>query len=273
MKVAVVTSCSAQGWQKYGKRCVETFLKFWPIEVDLYLVSEDDIDTSSLRYMANLIPRRFQPVDLNASADARAFMERHKENPKAHGYPKRDPSTWRQRQDPRDYLFRYDAYKFCKKVFAIELVAGMHRPDVLIWLDADTVTHAPVPMSLIDSVLHPDAHIAALMRSGYHSECGFVVYNLRHSYTRVFISTFAKLYATDDVFKINEWHDSFVFDWLCENMKMKMAPIPSKDKSHPFAHSELGLYMDHLKGARKNYTWSPDHPKFGTKGHMPWRRK
>jgi len=70
-----------------------------------------------------------------------------------------------------------------------------------------------------------------------------------------FWEMFVGLYNNDGLFTLQEWHDSFIFDHcrrIFENRGMINHNItPRIIKGHPFINSNLGLYMDHLKGARK----------------------
>lgn len=241
----VVTSCSLEGWRKYGERFVETFYKFWPTHVTLHLVSEDDLPISNDVLL-------FQRL---GQSEAWRWYDENSKNFKwtrgDSGTPR--PSGVAPRWITRSgYNFRFDAYKFSKKVFAIELVAGLVKTGRLMWLDADTLTHAPVPSELPAHLLPSSYALSCLSRVGYHSECGFVGYNLDHTQTSRFIKEFSKLYTSGAVYNLAEWHDSWVFDWLRNKTLTPTYNIPHKSKGHPFINSELGKYLDHLKGSRKD---------------------
>lgn len=274
MPVTVVTSCSLRGWKEYGLRFVDTFHKFWPEKIALHIVSEDPLT------IPNEIKKRREIVtwDLEASDPmAKLFYTRHKDNKKCRGQL---PSASGARQailmghkygvapgQSTAYNFRYDAWKFSKKPFAIKLVAdcmiGGGNKTHLIWVDADTVTFAPVPFEMLERMPPAEFALACLDRGIYHSECGWIGYNLAHPGAHRFITEFANLYYTDQVFALKEWHDSWVFDWHRRRTKVPSYHIPHKNSGHPFVFSELGTYMDHLKGARKTGGVSHDHPRFG----------
>lgn len=250
-KVTVVTSCSAVGWQQYGERFVHSFNKYWPDDVDLHIVSED-----KLEWKPSKPPKRTIILwPLHSSTKANSFLTRH--DPHAWvrgdaGDPNRPAGVaahWR--PNSGKHCFRHDAYKFCKKVFAIELIADFVKEGKLFWIDSDVVTFAPVPASLFESTLPRGYALSCLARQGYHSECGYVGYNLDDPAATKFITAFADLYSSDEVFQLAEWHDSWVFDWLRNKLLTSTWNIPHKSKSHPFINSDLGLYMDHLKGNRK----------------------
>jgi hypothetical protein len=172
--------------------------------------------------------------------------------------------------------FRWNAVRFAYKVFSVALCANNISSGWMIWIDADTHTHSPVPLQWLEKVCPSTAMISYLGRGEkYHSECGWVAYNLDHPETRNFIADFVNMYNTDRIFKEQEWHDSYIWDLVRRKYKdnhefFNLNPSYN-DKGlagHPFINSELGLYMDHAKGDRKNLGHSkpkevvshPDHP-------------
>ena len=244
--VAVVTSFSLAGWHKYGSRFVATFNEFWPKEVDLHLVSEDEF------HVEQDGGRNIKVWNLYDSNVASPFLIKYQDEAWAHGNSKTQlPPGVRGWANRNGYCFRHDAYKFSKKVFAIELVARKIRAKKLFWIDADVVTFAPVPETFFSLALPAEYALSYLGRTDYHSECGFIGYDLRNAVALRFIRGFAKLYSSGEVFKLEEWHDSWVFDWLRKETAIPAFSIPHGSNHHPFINSMLGKYMDHLKGNRK----------------------
>ena len=129
----------------------------------------------------------------------------------------------------------------------------------MIWIDADTHTHSPVSLEWLATVCPQDSLASYLGRGeNYHSECGWVAYNLEHPHTRQFIQDFVNMYISDDIFKLKEWHDSYIWDqvrkrYQTENKFFNLNPIADSKglAGHPFINSELGRFMDHMKGDRK----------------------
>jgi hypothetical protein len=269
-KISVVTSCSAKGWSEYGKRFVQTFLQHWPAEVDLYLVTED-LPESAVTSRSWLRP--FQVYHLWRSSEAaNSFHLRHKDNLRAQGLESvpRQAAVRHKKRVKDGYDFRLDAYKFSKKVFAIELVAKLVGEGRLFWVDADVVTFAPVPIDALHRLLPADKSLSCLDRGEYHSECGFVGYNLDRPDTLKFIQGFASLYAEDEVFGLDEWHDSWVFDWLRHTLQVPTYSIPHLSRRNPVANSELSKFCDHHKGRRKEIGRSPKSERLIKDGTAYW---
>ena len=157
--------------------------------------------------------------------------------------------------------FLWDAVRFSNKVFCIiNAIRNSNDYDYVVWLDADTYTFNPVPISLFENLLKDHTMLTYLGRGDIYPECGFVGYNLKHTEIQNFVNDWEKLYVTDEVFKLLEWHDSYVF-WYLTKKYRKESPYEIKVNDigywkgvkghHVFVNSELGLYMDHMKGNRK----------------------
>ena len=246
MKYTVITTFNQSGLDTYGQRMIDSFEQYWPTDVDLVVYAE------------NCRPRTTRPnvstVNLLANSPGlRSFVQRHANNDLAHG-----------RAGPPDVFnpkkqFRWDAVRFSYKVFSVALGASMLSDRWMIWLDADTRTHSVVDHAWLSRVCPQDAMISYLGRGeSYHSECGWVGYNLDNSGTRMFIDDFRSMYDTDEIFKHPEWHDSYIWDTVRKRYQSdhKFHNLNSawQDKNlagHPFINSDLGLCMDHAKGSRK----------------------
>ena len=251
MDYTVITTFNQAGLELYGQRMIDNFEKFWPQSVKLKVYAE------------NCRPRvsrsNTEILDiLEVSSACREFVERHKNNPQAHGGLGSD----NQAVYVKNKAFRWQAVRFCFKVFALQHAVNNTESDRLIWLDADTVTHTPVPLEWLGSVC-PDGVLASYLgrTDQYHSECGWIGYNLHDALTRPFIDSVTGLYITDELFNYPEWHDSFLWDIIRKQYRDELKanffninpdPDTKGRAKHPFINSELGRYMDHMKGDRKD---------------------
>ena len=247
MKYTVITTFNQAGLDTYGQRMIDTFERFWPEDVDLLVCAENcqpRVNRSNVRV-----------VDLLANSPAlRDFIQRHENNDLAHG-----------RAGPPDVFnpkkqFRWNAVRFCYKVFATAACTEQTPNGWLIWIDADTHTHSTVTLDWLNAVCPRDSMASYLGRGErYHSECGWVAYNLDHPATRDFVRDFVGMYMDDSIFNEREWHDSYIWDVIRKRYQAQHRFYnlnPSVDDKglagHPFINSELGRVMDHVKGKRKN---------------------
>lgn len=243
-KYSVVTTFHKPGYDLYGKRMINTFIKNWPKDVTLYVYHQDVVPTESA---PNVVMR-----DLNQVVELTAFKEKWKDDPKARGWT--DDSTKRHDDKRQKIGFRWDAIRFSHKVYAIFDCARSCNSDVLYWMDADTVCHSPITLDFIAERAPANIDIGFLGRKGKYSECGLYSMNLRSERTQAFLKEFQRVWddAENGIFKMEEWHDSYVFD----EVRLKMPELKSYDWSshlitgegHPLINSAWGAYLDHLKG-------------------------
>lgn len=167
-----------------------------------------------------------------------------------------DASDWlgefkqRHRHRPT-HNYRFDAVRFAHKVAAIEQAFRIGTADVLVWLDADCVTHAPVTEAWLAGLLG-DADFGYLRRARKYPECGFVMIR-RNEAGAEFVRTLVELYRSDRLFDLAEWHDSWAIEHVRRELGIRCVSLSgdAEDTGHPLVNGPLGACLDHLKGKRK----------------------
>ena len=248
----VLTTFHADGYKKYGRRMIQTFLDNWPSDIQL-MVYPEDCEVSESAENLRVIPLHENVPELVA------FKERWKNDPKARGevaIPPIIPGNKKQ----AGIGFRWDAIRFSHKVYSVFHAAKNCNTDLLFWMDADMVCHSPVPHHFIDNMMPDDVGLGYLGRERKFSECGLYCMNLRNPTTLNFLAEFQRNYDSGDLFKMKEWNDCWVFDesrayiqkrnpqWKQYNWSSGLI----KGEGHPLINSAWGAYLDHLKGKRKD---------------------
>src|SRR6478752_10819077 len=160
----VVTSYAQRHWEGYAKRCVDTFQQHWDCRVSMKALEDADL--------------------LASSSWLREFKARNEHRP-THNY-------------------RFDAVRFAHKIAAIEIAYRESVRDVLVWMDADCVTHAPVDVEWLEGLLG-DAEFAYLPRTTKYPETGFMMFRRCEMVTE-FLRRVVALYESDLIFTLDEWH-------------------------------------------------------------------
>ena len=252
--ISVVTTCNREGWEQTGRRMAQSFRLRWPAEIPLILYAEGfepDVDGIEVRALPTWQAE---------------FKARHRLRPNANG------------NGGLRYDFRQDAVKFSHKVAALT-DAGMAMQDgILIWLDADTMTHEHVTRDWLDGLFRSDAALAWLDRTNCYPECGFVMFRCSHRAHHELMTAFRGIYASDEVFRLKETHDSFVLQHLVGDMVMRgLMPLPhslsgeARRWHHPFVGGPLGAKLDHMKGDRKNAGRSSRRDLMRPRAESYWR--
>lgn len=246
--LTIITGWSPKGWTEYAWRFYETFEAFWPNQVKLIAYGEE----RPSRPMPRCEFRSLENIP-----GCMAFLQRYQGNAQANG---REPAaSWKERERQAGYSFRFDAWKFCRQGFIPWHAAQTLETPLMAWLDADVVTHKPVPRGAIERLLPADMDLAYLGRGAKHSEIGFQLYRLRpDDKSRLavikMLNTFKSIYETAKVFELQEWHSAYVFDiarrhW--EHSGLRTLNLTPNGTGHVWFQSPLRQWLDHLKGSRK----------------------
>lgn len=248
MKYSVVTTFHQKGYELYGKRMINTFLQNWPKEVTLYVYHENFIPEEKAD---NLVTRDL----LESSSHLVDFKRTWKDVPKANGFMS---DTTVKVNDKRAMKgFKWDAVRFAHKVYAIFHSAKNCNSDVLFWMDGDTVCHSPITIDFIKKMAPENIDLGFLGRKNKYTECGLYSLNLTSPVVNQFLANFQLMYdnAEEGIFKLREWHDSYVFDQVRAKFpglrEYNWSAGLIEGEGHPLINSEWGAFLDHLKGDRK----------------------
>ncbi len=244
----------------YGQRFIESFAKQVDKRITLLVYAEDCSPTNPDPNQITILDAKQNLPKLNA------FKERWANDPRANGIP---PDEIKARR-PRDWhkKFKWDAIRFANKVYAV-FDACQRSTDWCVWMDADTFVHSPWSYEQFLSLLPSDKWLTYVGRgkgSQTWPECGFYGLNLKDTICQDFLKEFERVYQDPEngIFKLEEWHDSFVFGNILNAMKdyypevldysaeMYIRTAKTGGGGHPLINSVLGTWIDHMKGDRKN---------------------
>lgn len=232
-----VTSFSLEGYKAYGKDCVDTLEKYFPGRIVVYAEGE--------------IPRhpKAEIRDFFAIKGVAEYLDRIKTHPGTDG------------RSGGGYDFRYDANKFCRKVFAQDAVFDEDR--YVFWFDADCVVKKEIPESLLVSLVSGCA-LTYLGRKQTYTETGWLGFNTLHPGFQVFRSKYLDYFLSGRIFsQLKGWHDCIAFDYAKEGVSGNNLTPNGSGYGHVIQESPMGEYVAHLKGPRK---FSDKHKRDAFKG-------
>jgi len=198
--IKFVTSFSDEGYKKYGKTMLESFLKHWPGSIDIYIEGnpnkKDFVSKNNPRvHYKNLLKI---PGSSQVLAALSCFSM-------TKGYFRADM--------PMNY--KYNAYKFVRKIFA-QCVAGTDFDGYLFWIDADTIIDAPLTENYFRMMFEGGEFMVYLGRPTWHTCASFVGWNMAHEQNESFWMTYFDLIVSGRFLLLPEWHDSFLLDIVRE---------------------------------------------------------
>lgn len=259
-QITVVTTFHKEGLDLYGQRFLDSFAEHVDKRIKLLVYAED---------CTPIVDPMCENITVLNAKDAlpklNAFKERWRNVPKANGTP---PPEIKARR-PRDWnkAFKWDAVRFANKTYAVYDACAKSK-DWCVWMDADTFIHNTWTYKEFKDLLPEDKWITYVGRgkgSQTWPECGFYGMNLNHPVCHEFLKEFERVYedADNGIFTLEEWHDSFVFGHILNNMKRDFPNVLDYSESmylreaktggggHPLINTVLGTWMDHMKGDRK----------------------
>ena len=259
-QITVVTTFHPAGLSKYGQRMIDSFALNIDKRIKLLVYAEDCKPV-------NPDPSRIEILDAKAALPKlNAFKSTWGHVPKANGDITNEP----QRHTRRDWMkkFKWDAVRFANKTYAV-YDACVRSKDWCVWMDADTYVHSPWTYEDFAAQLPDNSWITYVGRgkgSQTWPECGFYGLNLNHPVCHEFLKEFERVYeeADNGIFLLDEWHDSYVFGSILNNMKLQfpnahdysaemyLKEAKSGGGGHPLINGVLGKWIDHMKGGRKD---------------------
>ena len=274
--LTVVTTWGSKYWPSPVQAGIQSTVKNWPGHAKILLYPDDVSQQLSL-------PRTEYYNLCKEQPKLKEFIDRHKNNPKF------NPRIKQTEKEKRDFdkntqIYIYDAVRFSYKVFACIDAWQKTKPDMLWFLDADIITFDKIPMSWLEHII-PDKSFTSYLgrpKKGF-SETGYYAFNTAHKYAREFFERWQTYYDKDRFLELKGYTDSFTFDGARIELE-KEGKIKNEDLNdgrfaggrrsrHPFINSELGQYMDHLKGydrktamtsKKRDLTTNQTHPYWKT---------
>ena len=229
MKVLVITSFNEKLYNEYAHRFLSTYN--WPFDLKVYTELKFKIDN-----------QKCEIIELEQ--DSKNFVERNKHKP------------------VKDFFV--DGVRFSYKVYSV-IQAGLEKDyDILIWVDADSVFYKPLTIDFIKTNLYKeDKMMTYLGRGEHYSECGFLLWNLKHKDTQDYFEEIKNMYNNDLIYNEREYHDSYIWDLVRKKFELERGTmnldIGDKKIGHVQARSILGTLYDHTKGPkRKTLGKSPE---------------
>ena len=275
--ITVVTTFHKPGLEQYAQKFLDSFSKHVDKRIKMIVYAEGCVPVNP---DANQITILDQTAALPKLV---AFKEKWKNVPKANGkcpFPNRRP---------RDHHkeFKWDAVRFANKVYAV-FDACSRSKDWCVWMDADMLVHTDWSYADFLNLLPSTSWITYVGRgkgSVTWPECGFYGINLNSHAGQDFLKEFERMYeqAEQGIFTLDEWHDSYIFGHIINLMK-KTSPnvldytaktiletAKTGGGGHPLINTDLGKWIDHLKGERKKLGKSKDTDLSVVRKEAYWR--
>ena len=234
MKIAAITTFNQPYYDNMAHKMVETYLKFWPKDIPLYVYTED----MKLPVQAE----NLKELDIYENCPGlKEFLE------------------WRGQHFTRGMAFK--TYAFISAFKNIDC-------DVIIYLDADSVTYKPITHEFLNSLLSKKeltAYMGVTMNKGKwqgneteNAETCIYLFNKKHAGAKEFMDHYEHIYESreiDDRNRFKKPHDTWAYTECVQRAIANGYAVndlhPTRKAHSPLKETVLGDYFRHFKGARK----------------------
>lgn len=254
MKIAFISSMNLKLYHQYGKRFLEEFARHSSSDLVLFIAFEGEYPEEILSIGKNIIIMPFScPSHTN-------FLKKFGHLQEAHGLRIKTIEEDGQKKIKLSSDYRWNAIRFSFKPYSIFHILDYIPKDLdyLIWTDSDLRCKKEFSSSdLIEFMPGSDEIMSYLGRKNSYSECGFLGFNIKNNTTIEYIKRMIDVYSTGEIFALEQWHDSFIWDWVRKefetnnNSKFKNISGDGYDKEHVFMNTKLSIFFDHLKGPQR----------------------
>ena len=228
----VITSMSKQGYEQYGKTCLQGLVKHFPCPITVYYEDEKpDFEHIKITYKPLFeVEGCTQFLGVMSTLPVFSGVVNGKRN------------------------YRWDIFKFSRKCFA-QFDAASDEEDLLFWVDADTIWDKDISRDVLHDMLD-DTFMCYLGRPDWHSCASFIGWNLNHVRSDEFWNKYFETLMNGQVLLMDEWHDCFILDALRKGLD-----VPQKDLAEgiKLGNGPVNVFNNvfkgtarHLKGNLKN---------------------
>lgn len=236
LKIEVITSFNQTYYDLIGKDCVESWLKYWPNDMNLTCYVEE------FKLPEN---KRLKQISFDE------FPEEY-------------------------YTFQQDANKqvkkFAKKAWSLIHAMNNSSADRVVWLDADVLTVNYIERTFIESIL-PNTALSTHLGVTYFSskdgkpgkwfvpETGFFAVNTRHQDFDFFRSEYKRIYVEKDIINLRRFYDNDVYGYVIEKSSAEVFDLCKdlhKPYKTPMRHTVLGPYLSHYKAKHSKAEFNSD---------------
>lgn len=233
-----ITTFSIDGYELYGKKMVNTWLKYWPSNAELTVYTEG--------FTLEEKDPRLKEIDINIVCPS---LEEFK-------IKSRQLISSKDKKEKR----KIDkAIRWSHKVYAISHALNTTN-DTLIFLDGDTFTTNTVNSNLDKLIL--SNHLFAVhfeqIKDDLHFETGFIAFNLKHPQIQILKTELQKGYDTLEVYQLNKAWDGFWFAYLYKKFNLDVLNLGNGVFSNPLVKGIL----HHNVGKKKFHNSSIEYDKY-----------
>lgn len=235
MNIRVITSFNEKYYNLIGRDSIDSWLKYWPIDLQLTCFVEEFS-----------IPNNDRIIQIPFTEFSNDY------------------------QKIQSAKIGSQARKFAKKAWCFVHAMENIDADRIVWLDADVLTLKSLPLELLHNIL-PDDVLSTHMGVTYTTkkngtagrwfvpETGFFAINKNHPKFQEFLAGYKRRYVDLDDSNLRRFYDNDVYGYVFEDLKSKGYDLCSnfeKPYKTPLSRTVLGQFLQHYKAKHSKAAYS-----------------
>ena len=228
-----ITTFSEDGYDLYGSRMIDSWIKYWPTSHRLVVYTEN--------FNIKEVDSRVTVLNINdCCVDLSAFKSKSQD-------------MINSAADKREVSRIQKTVKWSHKVFVISHALKNFGGQFLIFLDGDTYTTSLVEDDLAHKLVGDHliaVHFENLAKLGLHFETGLLIFNKAHTQIDNFKNLYTSGYENLDIYNLKKTWDSFWLLSLYQKYKLDIKDL-SEGRRGVFNNPLISSKLVHNVGTRK----------------------
>lgn len=233
----VVTTFSKDGYDLYGHKMIETWIRFWPKKYQLLVYVED----------YSIIEKDDRIHEIKISESCPDLLE----------FKAKSEKMASMVTDKKELTRIQKTVKWSHKVFVISHALNNISSDYFIFLDGDTYTKSQISETLDrDLVKHHliAVHFERILNNELHFETGLIAFNNNHHQMPLFRKMYTSGYNNLEIYNMKKTWDGFWLPKLTNEYKFDVLDLSIGKLSGVFGNPLIHNKIIHDVGTKKYLT-------------------
>jgi hypothetical protein len=228
-----ITTFSIDGYELYGRRMINTWLKNWPDNFKLVVYTEG--------YCLEEKNSRLIELDINDAC------------PQLQIFKTQSQLLITDKQNKKQVNRIAKTIKWCHKVFAMNHALNNFADSYIIFLDGDTYTKKPIDSNFAEKLV--DDHLFSVhfekLANGLHFETGLISFNMNHPQMPLLKKEIVSDYVNLDIYNHAKTWDGYWFAHLYKKYKLDVLDLSNGKFRGVFTNPLVSGFLVHEAGNEK----------------------
>lgn len=228
-----IATFSIDGYDLYGRRMIDTWLRYWPINFKLVVYTEG--------YKLEEKNSRLIELDINEAC------------PQLQQFKNQSQALITDLKNKKQINRVAKTIKWCHKVFAMDHALNNFTDSHIIFLDGDTYTKKSIDPNFAKNLVKN--HLFAVhfeqLSNGLHFETGLISFNMNHAQMPLLKKEIVSGYTNLDIYNHAKTWDGYWFAHLYKTYQLDVLDLANGNFRGVFTNPLVSGFLVHEAGNEK----------------------